>query len=53
MIEAQLAHGKSGPLGAACDRAEFIDQRRKMMQTWADYLDQLRDGAKEPTQRAA
>ena len=46
IIEAQLAHGKSGPLGAAYDRAEFFDQRRRMMQTWADYLDRLRDGAK-------
>lgn len=40
-IEAQLAHGKSGPLGAAYDRAEFIDQRRAMMTEWANYLDQL------------
>ena len=44
--EAQLAHGKSGPLGAAYDRAEFMDQRRAMMNTWADYLDTLRAGAK-------
>jgi integrase len=46
VIEAQLAHGKSGPLGMAYDRAEYMQQRRQMMQTWADYLDQLRDGAK-------
>ena len=52
VIEAQLAHGKSGPLGAAYDRAEFMDQRRKMMQTWADYLDQLRDGAEAIPRRA-
>lgn len=45
VIEAQLAHGKSGPLGAAYDRAEFVEQRRKMMSLWADYLDKLRDGA--------
>lgn len=45
VIEAQLAHGKSGPLGMAYDRAEFMDQRRQMMQVWADYLDGLRDGA--------
>lgn len=44
VIEAQLAHGKSGPLGAAYDRAEFIDKRRKMMIQWADYLDKLRKG---------
>jgi len=45
VIEAQLAHGKSGPLGAAYDRAEFMEQRAAMMQRWADYLDELRKGA--------
>ena len=45
VIEAQLAHGKSGPLGAAYDRAEFMEQRRRMMKEWADYLDKLRIGA--------
>jgi integrase len=45
VIEAQLAHGKSGPLGMAYDRAEFMDQRRTMMKAWADYLDRLRAGA--------
>lgn len=45
VIEAQLAHGKSGPLGAAYDRAEFMEQRRKMMGEWASYLDRLRKGA--------
>jgi integrase len=42
VIEAQLAHGKSGPLGAAYDRAEFMTQRRAMMSMWANYLDHLR-----------
>ena len=45
VIEAQLAHGKSGPLGSAYDRAEFMEQRRKMMLEWAAYLDKLRVGA--------
>ena len=45
VIEAQLAHGKSGPLGMAYDRAEYLDQRRAMMKNWADYLDRLREGA--------
>ena len=45
VIEAQLAHGKSGPLGMAYDRAEFMTQRREMMETWADYLDRLAKGA--------
>lgn len=43
-IERQLAHKASGPLGAAYDRAQYLDERRKMMQSWADYLDQLRRG---------
>lgn len=46
VVEAQLAHGKTGPLGSAYDRAEYMEQRRNMMQTWADYLDQLRAGAR-------
>lgn len=45
VIEAQLAHGKSGPLGMAYDRSEYMEQRRQMMATWADYLDRLRRGA--------
>jgi len=48
VIEAQLAHGKSGPLGAAYDRAEFMAQRGVMMTQWADYLDGLRRGETEP-----
>jgi len=51
VIEAQLAHGKSGPLGAAYDRAEFMAQRRAMMKKWAEYLAQLRDGGKADTAR--
>jgi integrase len=51
VIEAQLAHGKSGPLGAAYDRAEFMAQRRAMMKKWAEYLAVLRDGGKAETAR--
>ena len=46
VIEAQLAHGKSGPLGAAYDRAEFLAQRRRMMDEWSAYLTHLQDGGK-------
>lgn len=53
VIEAQLAHGKSGPLGMAYDRAEYMDQRRTLMQTWADYLDRLRVGAEVVQLRSA
>jgi integrase len=44
VIEAQLAHGKSGPLGAAYDRAEFLAQRRRMMDDWSAYLIHLQGG---------
>ncbi len=44
-IERQLAHKASGPLGAAYDRAQFLAERRDMMQAWADYLDKLKQGA--------
>lgn len=43
VVEAQLAHGKAGPLGAAYDRAEYMEQRRSLMQTWAGYLNQLKE----------
>lgn len=51
VIKALLAHGKSGPLGAAYDRAEFIEQRRKMMDEWANYLERLRTGVNAPAKR--
>lgn len=44
-IERQLAHKASGPLRGAYDRAQFLAERRKMMQAWGDYLDTLRTGA--------
>ena len=45
VIEAQLAHAVRDALGRAYNRTEFLEQRRKMLQTWADYLDNLREGA--------
>lgn len=44
-VEAQMGHTKSGPLGSAYDRAEYMEQRHTMMRVWADYLDKLRMGA--------
>lgn len=45
VIEAQLAHSVPDSLGRAYNRTEFAEQRRTMMQAWADYLDKLRKGA--------
>ena len=46
IIEHQLAHKVPDALGAAYNRTKFIEQRTAMMQTWADYLDELKAGAK-------
>ena len=41
-IEHQLAHEVKDPNGRAYNRTAFLEGRRKMMQAWADYLDELR-----------
>ena len=43
-IERQLAHSERNEVRAAYNRAEFLGERRRMMQAWADYLDGLRQG---------
>lgn len=40
-IERQLAHAERNNIRAAYNYAEYLPERRKMMQHWADYLDQL------------
>jgi integrase len=45
-IEHQLAHAVKDPNGRAYNRTAHLAERRKMMQTWADYLDGLKVGAK-------
>jgi integrase len=42
IIELQLAHAERNKVRAAYNRAERLPERRKMMQDWADYLDELR-----------
>ncbi|MCE2946124.1 MAG: tyrosine-type recombinase/integrase [bacterium] len=44
-IERQLAHIERNGVRAAYNRAEYLPERRKMMQAWADYLDAQRQGA--------
>lgn len=53
VIEAQLAHAVKDSLGRAYNRTEFAQQRRAMLQTWADYLDKLREGAEVLPLKAA
>lgn len=43
-IEHQLAHAVRDPNGRAYNRTAHLSERRKMMQGWADYLDDLRVG---------
>jgi len=43
-IEHQLAHAVRDPNGRAYNRTAHLPERRKMMQAWADYLDNLRVG---------
>jgi integrase len=45
LIELQLAHAERNTVRAAYNKAQRIPERRKMMQAWADYLDDLRAGA--------
>ena len=44
-IEHQLAHAVRDPNGRAYNRTAHLPERRKMMQSWADYLDKLKVGA--------
>jgi len=44
-IERQLAHGDRNSVRARYNFAEYLPERRRMMQEWADYLDGLAQGA--------
>jgi integrase len=44
LIELQLAHAERNKVRAAYNRAERLPERRKMLLSWADYLDALKKG---------
>ena len=44
-IERQLAHCERNEVRGAYNRAEYLPERKKMMQFWADHLDKLQAGA--------
>lgn len=47
IIDRQLAHRERKKVfGAYSHQAEYMVERRKMMQAWADHLDQIKQGAK-------
>ena len=41
-IEHQLGHTVKDPLGRAYNRTTHLNERREMMQAWANYLDKLK-----------
>lgn len=45
LIEHQLAHAVRDPNGRAYNRTAHLPERRRMMQAWADFLDELKKGA--------
>lgn len=52
LIEHQLAHAVKDVNGRAYNRTAHLPARHVMMQKWADYLDKLRKGTKEPSPTA-
>lgn len=44
VIERQLAHAERNKVRAAYHRTEYLEQRKAMMQHWADILDSLAEG---------
>ncbi len=45
LIEHQLAHLVKDPNRRAYNRTSFLQERKEMMQTWADYLDEIKSPA--------
>jgi len=43
VIEKQLAHNPRDKIRGVYNRAEYLPERRKMMQEWADYLTALKE----------
>jgi len=41
-VERQLAHAEKNKVIEAYDRAEHLQERREMMQWWADWLEGLK-----------
>lgn len=52
VIERQLAYTERNRIRAAYNRAEYLDERRRLMQMWADFLDGLKTGAEVTPLRA-
>lgn len=46
VVNRQLAHCSDDEYGEAYDREQFIEERRAMMQAYADYIDIVQKGGK-------
>ena len=45
VIEAQLAHQEKNAVRNAYNHAQYLPERKIMMQEWADWLDEMRVSA--------
>ncbi|ARF85642.1 integrase [Burkholderia cenocepacia] len=45
VVERQMAHAERNQVTAAYVHAEYLPERRRMMQAWGDHLDRLKTGA--------
>ena len=50
ILELQISHKVADALGRAYNRTAFLDERVAFMQQWADYLDRLREEARQRAQ---
>jgi len=46
-IERQLAHSERNSVRASYNHAQYLPERRRMMQDWADYLTEVKEKAKQ------
>jgi integrase len=55
LIERQLAHAERNKVRASYNQAEYLTERKEMMQAWANLIDQLATGQSKvtPIKRAA
>jgi integrase len=51
-IEHQLAHSVRDPLGRAYNRTTHLDERKRMMQEWADWLDLILAKSREQNDKS-
>lgn len=53
VVDRQLAHAPRDKVASAYDRAQFLVERKKMMQDWADYIDSMSPRAATAAKRLA